>query len=50
VVTTEEGRTYFDLAEFEAEGEVLLPFRVNVTSPGAPGSHPLEVLTPVPAG
>jgi hypothetical protein len=50
VITTEEGRPYFDLAEFEAEGVVLLPFRVDATSPGAPGSHPLEVLAPAPAG
>jgi len=50
VVTTEEGRTYFDLAAFEAEGEVLLPVRVHVTSADAPGSHPLEVLAPAPAG
>ncbi len=47
VVTVEEGRTYFDVAEFEAEGEVLLRHRVNVTSAGAPGARPREVLAPV---
>jgi len=33
VVTTEEGRTYFEVAAFEAEGEVLLPVRVDPTPP-----------------
>ena len=47
VVTVEEGRTYCDVAEFEAEGEVLLRHRVNVTSAGAPGARPREVLAPV---
>ena len=47
VVTVEEGRTYFDVAEFEAEAEVLLRHRVNVTSAGAPGARPREVLAPV---
>lgn len=45
VVSLEEGRSYFDLAEFEGEAEVLLRHRVNVTSVGAPGAHPREVLT-----
>lgn len=49
VVTVEEGRTYFDLAEFEAEAEALLRHRVDVTSVGAPGAHPRELLAPVPA-
>jgi len=50
VVTVEKGRTYFEIAAFETEGAVLLPFRVHVTSPGALGSHPLEALPPVAAG
>jgi len=49
VVTVEEGRTYFDVAEFEAEAEILLRHRVNVTSAGAPGAHPRGVLAPAPA-
>lgn len=48
VVTLEEGRSYFDLAEFEAEAEALLRRRVSVTSSGAPGAHPRESLTPAP--
>lgn len=47
VVAVEDGRTYFDLAEFEAEA--LLRHRVNVTSAGAPGAHPRELLSPAPA-
>ena len=47
VVAVEDGRTYFDLAEFEAEA--LLRHRVNVTSAGAPGAHPRERLSPTPA-
>jgi hypothetical protein len=46
VVTLEEGRTYFDLVEFEAEA--LLRHRVSVTSSGAPGAHPRESLAPAP--
>ncbi|MHB1613468.1 MAG: hypothetical protein ACYCXA_07650 [Actinomycetes bacterium] len=49
VVTVEDGRTYFDLAEFEAEAEALLRHRVNVTSAGAPGAHPRELLSSTPA-
>ncbi len=49
VVTVEDGRTYFDLAEFEAEVEALLRHRVNATSAGAPGAHPRELLSPAPA-
>jgi hypothetical protein len=49
VVAVEDGRTYFDLAEFEAEAEALLRHRVNVTSAGAPGAHPRELLSPAPA-
>ena len=49
VVAVEDGRTYFDLAEFEAEAEALLRHRVNVTSAGAPGAHPRERLSPTPA-
>ncbi|MHB1711258.1 MAG: hypothetical protein ACYCV7_07625 [Acidimicrobiales bacterium] len=49
VVTVGEGRTFFDVAEFEAEAEVLLRHRVNVSSAGAPGAHPREVLAPAPA-
>ncbi len=48
VVTFEQGRTYFDLAGFEAEAEALLHHRVNVTSAGAPGAHPRESLAPAP--
>jgi len=48
VVAMEQGRTYFDLAEFEAEVEALLRHRVQVTSAGAPGAHPRELLAPVP--
>jgi hypothetical protein len=48
VVTLEKGRTYFDLAEFEAEAETLLRHRVSVTSSGAPGAHPRELLAPAP--
>lgn len=48
VVTLDQGRTYFDLAEFEAEAEALLRHRVSVTSSGAPGAHPRELLAPVP--
>ena len=44
----EEGRTYFDLAELEAEVEALLRRRVQVTSAGAPGAHPRELLATVP--
>ena len=49
VVAVEDGRTYFDLAEFEAEAEALLRHRVDVTSAGAPGAHPRELLSPTPA-
>ena len=49
VVSLEEGRSYFDLAEFEGEAEVLLRHRVNVTSAGAPGAHPRELLSRAPA-
>lgn len=42
VVELEEGRTYFDLADSEAEAEALLRRRVNVTPGGAPGAHPRE--------
>ena len=49
VVTLKDGRTYFDLAEFEAEAEALLRHRVSVTSSGAPGAHPRESLAPAPA-
>lgn len=48
VVVMEEARTYFDLAELEAEVEALLRRRVQVTSAGAPGAHPRELLAPVP--
>jgi len=49
VVTMEDGRTYLDLAEFEAEAEALLRHRVNVTSAGAPGALPRELLAPASA-
>lgn len=42
VVAMEEGRTYFDLAELEAELEALLRRRLQVTSAGAPGAHRWE--------
>ena len=48
VLTLEQGRTYFDLAEFEADAEALLRHRLSVTSSGAPGAHPRELLAPVP--
>lgn len=48
VVTLEQGRTYFNLAEFEAEAETLLRHRLSVTSSGAPGAHPRELLAPAP--
>jgi len=49
VVGSEDGRTYFDLAEFEADAEALLRRRVNVTSAGVPGAHPREPLAPATA-
>ncbi|MHB1785185.1 MAG: hypothetical protein ACYCS7_03415 [Acidimicrobiales bacterium] len=49
VITLEDGRTYFDLVEFEAEAEALLHHRVSATSAGAPGAHPRELLAPAPA-
>ena len=47
VAAMEEGRTYFDLADFEAEAERLLCHRVNATSVGAPGAHPRELWGPL---
>ena len=49
VVTLEQGRTYFDLAGFEAEAETRLRHRLSVTSAGAPGAQPRELLAPAPA-
>ncbi|MHB8290297.1 MAG: hypothetical protein ACYDEY_13910 [Acidimicrobiales bacterium] len=50
VVILEDDRTYFDLGAFEAEAEALLHHGVRVTSAGAPGAHPRELLAPAPAG
>jgi len=47
VVSLKEGRTYFDLAAFEAEA--LLRRRVDVTCAGAPGARPRELLAPASA-
>jgi hypothetical protein len=49
VVTLEDGRTYFDLAGFEAEDENLLRHRLSATSAGAPGAQRHELLAPAPA-
>jgi len=49
VVSLKEGRTYFDLAAFEAEAEALLRRRVDVTCAGAPGARPRELLAPASA-
>lgn len=46
VVTLEGGLTSFDLAEFEAGAESLLRHRLSVTSAGAPGAQPRDLLAP----
>jgi hypothetical protein len=49
VVTLEADRTYFDLVDFQAEGEGLLGHRLAVTPARAPGAHRGEQLAPAPA-
>lgn len=44
IVTMEDARTYFDLAEFELEAEKVLNRRVTVVSSRAPGAQPRETL------